>query len=473
MNRILRWYDYITINIYWFALTTRSQTLTPLILPLLIQQFVGETSKGTYLGTIRLWALMVALLWQALMGLVSDQSTLSLGRRRPFIIIGTVGEIIVFILIGLTAGMEGETGYWVLFALYIASMLSSNTAHAATQGLIPDLVPEELRGRFSGVKAMLELPVPLIFVSFVIGRMIGAGNLWGALFALIGVMIVCTVIAMFIHEQPLESAPLRLDWKPFIRLTLMTATFTAIILVTGNLVNQGMRLISNQTPGVIFIITALAGFVGMTVAIGLGVWAGINISIGQEARNNRSFTWWVINRLAFLVPANNLAGFMVYFLQERFKELQGGKAAGPAAMVIMFVGIFVLLSALPSGWLADRVGKKRVVGISGLVAAAGTAIVVLIPNMNAIYIGASLIGAAAGAFYSANWALGTELVPKEQAGRFLGLSNLAGAGAGAIGAYIGGPIADQAGYVLLFTIYGALFLLSLLALNKIVEQTTH
>ena len=39
---------------------------------------------------------------------------------------------------------------------------------------------------------------------------------------------------------------------------------------------------------------------------------------------------------------------------------------------------------------------------------------------------------------------------------------LAGAGAGAIGAYIGGPIADSFGYVFLFAIYGVLFLLSFL-----------
>jgi MFS family permease len=73
--------------------------------------------------------------------------------------------------------------------------------------------------------------------------------------------------------------------------------------------------------------------------------------------------------------------------------------------------------------------------------------------------------------------LGTELVPKEEAGRYLGLSNLAGAGAGAVGAYIGGPIADffitanpdlpGIGYVLLFAIYGTLFLLSSLAAGRI------
>lgn len=62
MNRPIRWYHYITINIHWFALTTRSQVLTPLVIPLLVQQFVGEAQKGSYVGTLRLWTLMAALL---------------------------------------------------------------------------------------------------------------------------------------------------------------------------------------------------------------------------------------------------------------------------------------------------------------------------------------------------------------------------------------------------------------------------
>ena len=67
MKKEARWYDVITTNIYWFALTARSQVLTPLIIPLLVQRFVGESLKGTYVGRIRLWSLMVAVLVQALM----------------------------------------------------------------------------------------------------------------------------------------------------------------------------------------------------------------------------------------------------------------------------------------------------------------------------------------------------------------------------------------------------------------------
>ena len=36
MKRAMRWHDYITINVYWFALTTRSQVVTALVVPLLL-----------------------------------------------------------------------------------------------------------------------------------------------------------------------------------------------------------------------------------------------------------------------------------------------------------------------------------------------------------------------------------------------------------------------------------------------------
>ena len=105
-----------------------------------------------------------------------------------------------------------------------------------------------------------------------------------------------------------------------------------------------------------------------------------------------------------------------------------------------------------------------------MLATLGAFIALIIPHMAAIYLGAILIGVAVGLFYPANWALGTNVVPQDQAGRYLGISNLAGAGAGAIGAYIGGPIADSRGYVLLFTIFGIIFLLSVLPLLGVSER---
>ncbi len=469
MKRLLRWYDYITINIYWFALTTRSQTISPLILPLLVQEFVGEQAKGAALGNIRLWALMTAVLIQALMGMLSDRSTHAWGRRKPFILAGSIGEIVVFALLGFVAGMEGTPGYTALFAVYVFSMFSSNVSHAATQGLIPDLVPEDKRGRFSGVKALLELPVPVIFVSFVMGRLVSQGYLWTALVILMIVMAVCTALAMLVREERLEKPPFKLDWQPFLRLAAMTAAFTLVILGMGAGVRWFLGLDLALGAAKIWVMT-LVGLLAIGAAVALGVIASLRIGVGRDIQYQPSFKWWVINRLAFLVGSTNVATFLVFFLQERFPELAGEKAVAPAATITMFVGVFILLTALPTGWLADRFGKKLLVAVAGLLAASGVAVMMLVPSLAAIYVAGCLVGAGVGLFYSANWALGTEIVPREQAGRFLGLSNLAGAGAGAIGAYIAGPIADAAGYTLIMGIYGILFLFSTVVLPGIQEK---
>jgi MFS family permease len=472
----LHWFDYITINIYWFGLTTLSQTVTPLVFPLLVQKFVGEAGKGTFFGTLRLWTLMVALLMQALMGMLSDHSTFRWGRRRPFIFLGTLADLVFITTIGFSSSLEGMTGYWFLFAMAILLQVSSNTAHGAVQGLIPDLVPEDRRGRFSGIKAVFEIPLPVILVAFTVGPLIAAGNMWGGILVAMGILMLAMLITMLVREEPLrESLPL--NWAPFMRLLLMTALFTAIILGMREVVKGVGRLTEGigSTTGLVVIMGAV-GLAAMALAVTLGVWASVRTSIGHAARANPSFTWWVVNRLAFLVGTTNLSGFAVYFLQGRLGYAEE-QAARPASQLMMVVGLFILVSALPSGWLSDRFGHKRLVAISGIVATLGTLILLVAPSLTPLYIGGCLIGVATGLFFTANWALGTGLVPKEEAGRYLGISNLAGAGAGAVGAYIGGPIADYftvqvpdqpgLGYVLLFAIYGVLFLLSAVTLLKV------
>jgi MFS family permease len=477
LKRELRWYDAISINIYFLGLTIMSQT-NGLIYPLLVQQFVGEQVQGSYLGMLRLWTLMVALLMQAVWGMLSDRNTSRWGRRRPFIFLGTLVNLIFISAIGFSIGLAGMGGFWFLFGMALLLSVSANAAHAAQQGLIPDLVPEHLRGKYSGIKAILEIPLPLILVSFTIARLISRGLWWPGILLAMALLTISMLVALFAPEEPLEEKPAPFNWEPILRLGLMAGVFTAIILGTG----QAVRWIGQLTIGMggarVFIM-GLAGLLGMLVAVALGVWLSVRISLGQAAtRQHGSFTWWVINRLAFLVGIVNLSTFAVYFIQARL-GYERETAAGPAALLMTVVGVFILVVAFPSGWLSDRVGRKPVLAASGLLAALGTLIALLSTSLTVIYIGGSIIGIAAGLFYTANWALGTDIVPAGQAGRYLGISNLAGAGAGAVGAYIGGPIADYftvnmpeaagLGYVVLFAIYGTLFLLSILALVNIRE----
>jgi hypothetical protein len=281
------------------------------------------------------------------------------------------------------------------------------------------------------------------------------------------VMLVYMLITLTVKEEPLPANQEKFDWQPIIRLLAMTGAFTAIILLCGFAVNQiirlGFNILKIESPLLIMAI----GLIGMLIAIWVGVWTSIAIGIGNRIQEQKPFTWWVVNRLAFLAGSTNLAGFMIYFLQEKFVQYQGEKAAGPASTITMFVGIFILLSALPSGWLSDKFGKKKIIITSAILATLGTLVVISAPTLTIIYIGGSLVGAGIGFFYASNWALGTELVPLGEAGRFLGISNLAGAGAGAVGAYIGGPIADQIGYTYLMVIYAILFIFSIFAILKV------
>jgi MFS family permease len=476
LSRPLRWYDYITTNIYFLGLTTVAQA-NGLIFPLLIERYVGEAGKATFFGNLRLWTLMVALLVQSAMGMLSDHSTSSWGRRRPFILAGTVFSLMFMVSIGYSTGMAGMNGYWFLFTTAILLSISSNTSQAAEQGLIPDLVPEEKRGRFSGVKAILELPLPLLLVSFTIANLVSKGNMWAGIIVAMAVLTLSMLVTLFVPERSITTNREPLDWTPFLRLALMTALFTALILGIGWIVRRAGDYVQTfrSIPAMLTVMGAL-GFLGIITAVAMGVWMSVRLSLGQASAQQPGFTWWVINRLAYLVGAVNLSTFAVFFIQARLGYIHE-RAAKPAAILMLVVGVFILVAALPSGWLADRFGHKRLVAGSGIVAAFGTLVALSLPSLPVIYIGGCILGAATGVFYTANWALGTDLVPKSEAARYLGISNLAGAGAGAVGAYIGGPIADfftlhipqlpGVGYVLLFGIYGSLFLLSVLALSRV------
>ena len=243
-----------------------------------------------------------------------------------------------------------------------------------------------------------------------------------------------------------------------------------VILGSGALVNAVNRLAARLAETSALIATATIAVLGMVLAVVLGVWGSVRISLGkQNSQVDKSFTWWVINRLSFLVGTTNLSVFAVFYLQERFASLQGASIEGMFGQLMLFVGLAIFVSSIPAGWLSDKIGKKPVCAISGALALLGTIIIIVSPSSTMLYIGGGLIGLATGLFYSASWALGTGLVPKQEAGRYLGIHNLAGAGAGAIGAYIGGPIGDGIGFTALMGIFGLLFLISTLALFGIKE----
>lgn len=469
----LRWYDFISINLFWLGLNIRNTSVGSVFIPYLVDVFVAQEIKNTALGAVRATGMIVALVAQPAFGLLSDRSTSRFGRRRPYIFVGVLLDLVFL------GAMAAAWNYWMLFASVLLLQVSANISHAALQGLIPDMVPEDQRGRASAVKAIFEL-LPIILVALTIAKIAGVGQIDWAIAACAGALLVIMLLTMvLVKEKPLKEKPDTPLGPTMVRVLGMLAGLlagAAAGLVLGALLGGLVGLITWPFAGgdtALAVGVGVAGMGAMAVASVIGVWVGALATLGQDARRHNSFTWWIVNRLLFLSAVTSIQTYAAFFLMSAF-AITREEAITTAANLLMAVGVCTLLTALPSGWLADRVGRRRLIGAAGVVAAVGTAIIVgtiAAPSLPLMYVGGITIGLAAGVFMTTNWALGTDLAPSEEAGRYLGVSNLAGAGAGVVGAGIGGPLADYLngyrpglGYFVVFGCYGLLFLLSAVSL---------
>ncbi len=485
MTKKLHWHEYITINIYWLGLNTSNGIITPILLPFLVAMFVPAAMKNSGLATIRVVSLAAAMLIQPMAGMLSDRNTSRWGRRRPYIFGGVLFNLIFLLIIGISPSLLGSSAdsffpealsynpaFYILMIGIVLLQISSNTTQAAAQGLIPDLVPEDQRGRASGVKAVMEL-LPVFLVMF-IGPLVDSGKLWTVI-GIIGAAFLITMLItlIFVKEEPLQDKATESLKEPFWRLVALTAIFVGAMQAAVGVVKFSGEQLSQLGVSLTLqiILVGLAGLIGMAGSIFAGVYFGAWVGIGQEARQHKSFIWWVINRLLFLAAVGSIQGFAQYYLSD---VIQITDAATQTTYLLGAVALFLLPSAIGGGYIADRIGRKRLVGLSGLIAASGALLLLFANAMPLVIVSGCIIGLGTGTFMATNWALGTDLAPKDQAGKFLGISNLAGAGAGIIGAGIGGPMADffnalqpGLGYLVIVALYGLLFLFSTLALTQV------
>ncbi len=158
--------------------------------------------------------------------------------------------------------------------------------------------------------------------------------------------------------------------------------------------------------------------------------------------------WLLISRLFVLLGMNLVRNFALYFLEDVVRIPNAAAAAGDLLAVI---ALCILVITYPAGYISDRIGRKRMSIASALLGAVGAFLLIFVRGevvvtivgleLNDVFLFGSIIGLSAGVFLSANWALATDLVPKEEAAGYLGISNLATAGAGIV-AGLGGPLID-------------------------------
>ncbi len=404
-----------------FALTLSSNIQEPSLMTHNVLRLAPDL-PNTVMGFLGFVGLVVAMLVQPIVGVFSDRARGRWGRRLPFMLLGAImiaGSLFVLAL---------APALWVLVLGILLIQMSSNILQGPWQALIPDLVPEDQRGMASGLKAMMDI------LAFVVGR---------------------AVAGFFFGRVP--------EWGE-----------AAVLMAVG-------------VPVIVFglglIITAIWAREKAEVAyegvITASVGAALKKAFSVDWRAHPTFRWWFFNRMLFWGAFIFLNTFLVTYMIGVLKmaEADAQKFVGSLSTII---GGALLLMALPAGWLADRFGRKALVMAAGLVAFVGTVTLLIARDTTTIIIGGAVIGLSIGTFLSANWAMVTDIVPRPEAARYLGIANIAtcigSGGARLLGALLIDPLnkafeSSSAGFLTVYGLAALCFLASTLVILPL-QQTT-
>jgi MFS family permease len=169
-----------------------------------------------------------------------------------------------------------------------------------------------------------------------------------------------------------------------------------------------------------------------------GGWRALRAQLRVDFHENIAYWWVIAQRFVFLLGIYGAQAFIQNYLRDALHIANPVKVTGDllAAMTLMLV-----LMVVVGGWLSDRIGAKRVLLAAGLLVALGLALLPLAHTSAGLLTFGSVAGAGIGLFLTASWALANKLAPAQEAGKYLGLTNIATAGAAAL-ARLQGPLID-------------------------------
>jgi MFS family permease len=384
-TRDLPFRQLLTLSVYWLGINAMWTGLHVIVLPKRMEALFGPASAGLALGAITIAGVITAVVVQPTVGAISDFAETRWGRRKPFIVIGSLLDVVF-----LWAVAAADT-YLAIVAALVLLQFASNFAQGPFQGYVPDLVPPRQVGQASG----------LMGVMIIFGGMVGVG------IAALGYLQLTPGMA--------EPAVRSLLFWPTVALGFVEAATMVVLALT---VDEGRAPMPRHGRR----------------------WRHIALSAwGVDILRERSYVWLLVSRLCYLTVPGVITAYAVFVLERSF-----GLPPDVAAPYLIVTGVTIAiptaLATVPAARLSDRVGRKRVIYLAYGLAAIGVTGVALSPELVMTMVALIPLGLSAGAFLAVDWALMTDIIPKARAGRYMGISNVATASAGPLGLAVAGLV---------------------------------
>jgi MFS family permease len=427
-------FDQVNINAFWIANNFHWQALLAIVIPSMVVYFLGNANKDINLALVVVWGTLVAVVVNPLVGAISDYATFRMGRRRPFLIIGTVLNVIVLVLFAFSPFWFSSTALLLTFiVLFLLLQFTNNLANSPWSAIIADNVPRNQRGVTAG--------------------------LYG-LFTLLGTILGSVVAGIIVNK----NEPLIVYRNGIVEIFLLIAVVQIVFVAYT-------ALTVKETP----------------LALGEGRTFQLSPAIKKfffKPSRYPDLSWVLLARLLVMMGIWGV----FYFLQYYFDDVLGG----PGVKTILFGSNFsgeqfsgtlflpiLLLTALPTsiiaGWISDHKGRKGLVYLSGAMMSIVCIIFIIFQSQYGALFAGAFFGIGYGAYTSVDWALTADVLPPtDEAGKFLGIWSAMGILPQVIGITIGAVILqllrslpNHFGYTTLFIVTIVYFALGTLVIYQV------
>ena len=287
-------FAFLSICAFW-------QMYDNLVPKILTETFgIGESISGVIMASDNVLALFLLPLF----GGLSDKCTSRLGRRRPFILFGTLAAVALMMALPLlTDSFHAAPATWKTICFIVALgllLIAMGTYRSPAVALMPDVTPKPLRSKANAIINLMGAVggiIYLIITTFLYKTTSDVYVSYLPLFAIVGgIMLAALAVVMFCVNEPklVEEQKAYEDAHPEDNLAEMT--------------ESGEALPADVRRSLSFLLVSIAlwfiGYNGVTTWFSVYAAESWNMTLGQA---NTCLTIATAGAIVSYIPVGNVA----------------------------------------------------------------------------------------------------------------------------------------------------------------------